>query len=231
MGISTNFAKSVTNSDNPKAFATRLRAKRLANFLKVVDNVYNKYGKVNIIDSGGTKAYWNILPDGILEEKKIHITIVNLPGYNVIENDDHFTIIEGDSCDLSMFTDNYFHLSHSNSVLEHVGDWQKMKQFSNELMRVAESYYIQTPNYWFPVEPHCMTPFFHWLPTPIRISLVMKFNLGHWKRQDTVDGAVETVESARLVNKKMFRELYSDAEIVTERLFLFAKSFTGIKNV
>lgn len=130
-----------------------------------------------------------------------------------------------------MFTDNYFHLSHSNSVLEHVGDWEKMKQFSNELKRVAESYYIQTPNYWFPVEPHCMTPFFHWLPTPIRVSLVMKFNLGHWKKQDTVDGAVETVESARLVDKKMFRELYSDADIITERLFLFAKSFTGIRNI
>jgi len=230
MGLSRNFAKSVTNNDNPNAFATKLRTKRLSYFLRVVDATFDQYGKVNIIDIGGTKPYWNILPEGLIEEKKIHITIINLPGENQPENSEHFTIVDGDACDLSRFEDKSFHISHSNSVLEHVGDWQKMKAYSNELKRVSERYYIQTPNYWFPVEPHCMTPLFHWLPTPIRISLVMKFNLGHWKKANTVDSAVETVESARLVNKKMFRELYDDAEVVTERLFFFAKSFTGIRN-
>lgn len=230
MGISTKFAKSVTNNHNNQAFATRLRTKRIAKFIKIVDDVYDKYGKVNIIDIGGTKAYWNILPENLIEEKNLHFTIINIPGSNKMENEDHFTFLEGDGCNLDMFPDKSFHISHSNSVLEHVGDWERMKAYSRELRRVSERYYIQTPNYWFPVEPHCMTPFFHWLPTPVRISLVMHFNLGHWPKQKTVDGAVTTVESARLVNRKMFTALYDDADIYTERLFLLPKSFIGVKN-
>lgn len=230
MGISKKLAKSITNNHNSKALATRLRSKRIAKFIEIVNSVYDQYGKVTIIDIGGTKAYWNILPENMLQEKNIHITIVNLPGHNKVEDEEHFTFAEGDACDLHMFNDNQFHISHSNSVLEHVGDWPRMKAYSKELKRVAERYYIQTPNYWFPVEPHCMTPFFHWLPTPIRVSLVMRFNLGHWPRQKTVDGAVTYVESARLVNKKMFRELYEDAKIHTERVFLLPKSFTAVRN-
>jgi len=147
-----------------------------------------------------------------------------------MEDEEHFTFLAGDGCNLEMIRDKSFHISHSNSVLEHVGDWERMKQYASELQRVSERYFVQTPNYWFPIEPHCMTPFFHWLPTPIQISLVMRYNLGHWPRQNTIDGAISVLESHRLLNKKMFRELFRDAEIHTERLFLLPKSFTGIRN-
>jgi len=137
--------------------------------------------------------------------------------------------LDGDACDLSSIADYSFDIVHSNSVIEHVGDWNRMLQFSKEIKRLAKNYYVQTPYFWFPIEPHCMTPIFHWLPKPIRVSLVMKFTLGHWGRQSTVSGAVHTVESARLLDIKMFRELFEESEITIEKLLFLPKSLIAIK--
>lgn len=114
-------------------------------------------------------------------------------------------------------------------MVEHVGDWKRMVQFADELSRVSQKYFVQTPNYWFPIEPHCMTPFFHWLPKPIRIWFVSCFHLGHWGMATSIDAAVRTVESARLLNKKMFQELFNDAQILTERFYGLPKSFIALK--
>jgi hypothetical protein len=104
-----------------------------------------------------------------------------------------------------------------------------MVRFASEFKRVAPKYFIQTPNYWFPIEPHCMTPFYHWLPKPMRIWLTLNFSLGHWSKANSVDEAIRKVESARLLNRKMFHELFSDADILTERMFLLPKSHIGIR--
>jgi len=146
------------------------------------------------------------------------------------KDDDTFNFVKADACDLSLFRNNSFDITHSNSVIEHVGDWGKMVKFSNEVKRLAPKYFIQTPNYWFPVEPHCMTLFFHWLPRPTRIWLVMNFRLGNWSKRDTVDKAVSLVESARLLNKRMVKELFHDSNIFTERFLYWPKSFVAIKN-
>ena len=115
-------------------------------------------------------------------------------------------------------------------MVEHVGDWSRMVKFSNEIRRVAKYYFVQTPNYWFPIEPHCMTPFFHWLPKPIRVWLVLRFNLGNWRKADSIEEAMHIVESAHLLDKKMFQALFPDSTIFTERYFLFPKSLIAIKD-
>ena len=104
-----------------------------------------------------------------------------------------------------------------------------MLQFANEISRIAEFYFVQTPNFWFPLEPHCMTPFFHWLPKPIRVWMVLHFQLGHWEKANSISEAVRSVEGARLVDKNMFQELFNDGSVLTERLFLLPKSFIAIR--
>ena len=121
-------------------------------------------------------------------------------------------------------------MAHSNSVVEHVGDWGRMCAFASEVRRVALSYFVQTPNYWFPIEPHAMTPVFHWLPKPVRVALVMRFQLGHWHRQPTVDAAVRRVDSARLLTRPMVAELFDDADIVAERLGFLTKSWIAVRS-
>ena len=38
------------------------------------------------------------------------------------------------------------------------------RQFVAELCRVAQRVFVTTPNRWFPLDPHTLLPFVHWLP-------------------------------------------------------------------
>ena len=49
-----------------------------------------------------------------------------------------------------------------------------------------------------------------------------------WRRVATVDEAVRIVESTRMLNRKMFQELFKDAQILTERFFWLPKSFIAV---
>lgn len=216
--------------DNTNSPGSKLRQRRIAPLAKMVEEIHNRVGHVNIVDIGGTDSYWRILPMTFFEEFNVSITLVNLPGANTQNDHGIFRYIEADACELNNFTDRCFHIAHSNSVVEHVGDWKRMTLFADELSRVSEKYFVQTPNYWFPIEPHCMTPFFHWLPKPIRVWMVQHFQLGNWGKAKSVSEAVQTVESARLLDKKMFQELFPGADIITERLFFLPKSFIATKN-
>jgi hypothetical protein len=228
MTLFRGLAKKLTDNDNNNSVSTKLRRQRIAPLLKIIEELYINKGSVTIADIGGTEKYWQIAPNGFLNENKIEITIVNLPGSLVPNNNGPFKFVEADACDLSCFENNSFDIAHSNSVLEHVGDWSRMKLFASEIRRISPLHFVQTPNFWFPIEPHCMTPFFHWLPQPIKIWLLMNYQLGHWSKADSVDQAVQDLESARLLNKKMLKELFKDSRIVTEWFCLFPKSFTAI---
>lgn len=195
----------------------------------MVETVYSEHGYVSVIDIGGATEYWRIVSPGFIKERNVTITIVNLPGSGHSNAHPPFRYVEADGCDLSEFKAGSFHIAHSNSVLEHVGDWERMVRFAQEIRRLAPRYFVQTPNFWFPLEPHSMTPFFHWMPKPIRVWLVMHFSLGYWQKAATIGEAVQTVDSARLLNKKMVQALFQDAQIVTERILGLPKSFVAVK--
>jgi len=227
MSITSVLAKRVTNYDDPKSFASRLRAKRIVVLKEMIEAIFSIKGQVSIIDVGGTQKYWNILPGSYLADRNVTITAVNLPNTELPRDDGAFRFVHGDGCNLTGFADNSFDIAHSNSVVEHVGDWTRMVSYSTEIQRISESYYVQTPAFWFPVEPHCMTPFFHWLPKPIRVWLVQRFKLGHWRKAGSVSEAVSIVESARLLGKAMFLALFAHGCVRTERLLVWPKSYVA----
>ena len=37
-----------------------------------------------------------------------------------------------------------------------------------EIRRVGRGWFVQSPAYSFPIEPHALLPFAHWLPVPLR---------------------------------------------------------------
>ena len=223
-------AKWFTNYNNQESPGAKLRAKRLLPLLQMIESIYKKNGSVSIIDLGGTIKYWDIVSTKYLSDHNVNITIVNLPGNAMPEDQGTFRFVEADACNLNGFEDKSFDIAHSNSVVEHVGDWGRMIKFAEEFKRISKYYFCQTPNYWFPIEPHCMTLFFHWAPKPIRLWLVSHFQLGHWRKAASIDDSVRIVESARLLNKKMLQALFSDASIVTERFLFLPKSFVAIRN-
>lgn len=203
MLISRKLAKWFSNYDNQKSLGSRLRARRIAPLLEMIESTYKDKGSVSIIDLGGTSNYWNIILGRYLNDYNVRITVVNLPDISVPEDYGSFRFIEADACNLSQFSDNSFDIAHSSSVVGHVGDWGRMVSFAEEVRRVSKRYFVQTPNYWFPIEPPCMTPFFHWLPKPARQWLVSNFQMGHWKKANSTDEAVRIVERDRLPNKKI----------------------------
>lgn len=231
MSVSGRLAKGIADYGDSRSLGSRFRARRIGPLLSLIDTVFAVKGSVRIIDLGGTRQYWNIVPTDLLEQRDVRITLVNLPESVTPVDEDHFEVLAADACDLASIPDDDFDITHSNSVLEHVGDWERMRAFAREAARVSPRYFVQTPSYWFPIEPHAMTPFFHWLPKPARVRLVRRFGLGHWKRARSVDEAVRIVESARLVNRPMMRSLFPDATIVTERMLMLPKSFVAVKGL
>ncbi|GHT50487.1 hypothetical protein AGMMS49982_05890 [Bacteroidia bacterium] len=221
----------ITRNVGHGKFAFQLRVKRAERIKALITDCYNEYKKVNIIDVGGTKNYWDIIPKEVLIANNVHITIVNLPSGNSLpENDAIFTFREGDGCNLSEFEDNSFQIAHSNSVIEHVGDWNNVVNFSKEMKRVAKRYYLQTPNYWFPIEPHFLVPFIHWLPKPVRIWLVLHFNMGFIKKATSCNEAKETLEHLSLLSGKQLRGLFPDGTLYREKLVFFTKSLVVIRD-
>ena len=72
--------------------------------------------------------------------------------------------VRSDGRDLP-FADGAFELGFSNAVVEHVaGGREGQRRFVEELCRVAGKVFVTTPNRWFPVDPHTLLPFVHWLP-------------------------------------------------------------------
>ena len=82
-------------------------------------------------------------------------------------------VVRADGRDLP-FADGEFDLCFSNAVVEHVaGGRPEQRRFVEELCRVAGRVFVTTPNRWFPVDPHSLLPFVHWLPAgPARDRLL-----------------------------------------------------------
>jgi hypothetical protein len=231
MSITSFFRKKLINYKSEDSFAFKMRKKRAGRIMNLIDNCFQKNGKVNIIDVGGTETYWKIIPRDFLISRKVHITAVNLPETtSTFQNSDLFTFIDGDGCKLINIKDKSFHIAHSNSVIEHVGStWERKVAFAEETKRVAENYYVQTPNYWFPVEPHFVTPFYHWFPKSLRIKMLQNFKLGWYEKTSNYQDAKKAVEGCDLLSEKEMKKLFSEAKLYKEKFYFLTKSLIMIK--
>ncbi len=204
----------------------RFRQKRFAMVKNLIDAILKERGACNILDVGGEAVYWNIAKD-YLAGRNVHVTLLNrtledVPG-------PRFSAQVGDATRLDHLPDNSFDLVHSNSVIEHVGNWEAMMAMAGHVRRLAPRYYVQTPNFWFPIEPHMRAPLFHWLPEQLRYRILMRFDIGFAKRRGTVDHAMRDVQSIALLDRRQFAALFPDARIETERVLAMPKSLMAIR--
>lgn len=217
--------------DDPKSLGSRFRAKRMAPLIELINRVHEQNGSVKLLDVGGRKTYWKALPPGFLEERKVIITILNIPSDLQGEDDAVFKHVEGNACDMPQYKDNEFDIVHSNSVIEHVGGWEKIRAFAREVRRVAPNVFVQTPSFWFPVEPHFIKLFHHWMPRSLRISMFMRFRMGQRGRAANLEEAIRKVEDEPyLLDYRMFRLLFPDGKIIRERVLFFTKSMVAYRN-
>ena len=106
-----------------------------------------------------------------------------------------------------------------------------METFSAEVRRTAPCYYVQTPYFWFPVEPHFSSLFFHWLPEAVRARRLMKRAHGFHAKASTINDAMRSVQQARLLDRAMMNALFPDAAHVDEKFVGLTKSLMAIKGL
>ncbi len=210
--------KNLFHSYKKSGLGYRSRSKRHAFFMQLM---YDVPKPVILLDMGGTQNYWESM--GINEADEMRISLVNLQTEKTSYS--NFKSFAGDATNLMGFSDKSFDVVFSNSVIEHVGDFQAQKRMANEVTRIGKRYFIQTPNYWFPMEPHFLVPGFQWLPVALRVWLIRHFNLGWHKRITDLEQARDLVNHTRLLTKKEFQSLFPDAKLYEEKIFGLTKSF------
>ncbi|WP_284177986.1 methyltransferase domain-containing protein [Rhabdaerophilum sp. SD176] len=204
------------------------RLKRFAYITALIDKVVAEKGSARILDVGGTAEYW-LAVEPLWKRHDVHFTLVNLQAERV--SDPRFTSLAGNACAMPEFADNSFDIVHSNSVIEHVGRWAAMRAMAAEVQRLAPCYYVQTPAFGFPIEPHFRAPFFHWLPMPMRIWWTRHMALGAFPKAATLDDAMRFCEDAIMVDAVRFRALFPEpARMIKERFFGLTKSFIAIRD-
>lgn len=204
----------------------KFREKRFAHIRPLIERVIREKGSCRIADIGGTAYYWKIAEE-FVAANPIEIHLFNLSHVDVPNA--KFKSFIADACAMDDHADMSFDVVHSNSVIEHVGNWDNMSRMAFHVRRLAPVYYVQTPNFAFPFEPHFRFPFFHWLPEQVRAELLMRCNLGFGGKRASYDAAMRGVQSAYLLNVRQFQVLFPDAEIVKERAYGLPKSLMAIR--
>jgi len=195
---------------------TLFRRKRMLAFQRMFEVSEN----TRILDVGGTKLNWGL----ILASPQV--TLLNLGVEERREG--RFDWKSGDGRQLP-FADNSFDICYSNSVIEHVGGPEDWEKFASEIRRVGAAYYVQTPNLWFPVEPHQVSLFLHWLPRRIERRLVRYLSVWGGVTRQTQENIDNWLAYNNLLTKRDMARLFPDAEIIVERFLLLPKSLIAVK--
>jgi len=182
-----------------------------------------------ILDVGGLPGFWK---EAGLSGVTINCLNPDKKAVRWLQNEgENIFMLEGDGCDLPC-PDKSYSIVFSNSVIEHVGDLARQKQFAGELRRVGQRLWVQTPAYEFFIEPHFLCPFFHWLPVPWRLRTGRWVTLWGWLEKPSSQQVREMVEEIRLLKKKEFQELFPDCEIITEKIWgILPKSYIAVRKV
>ena len=178
-----------------------------------------------VLDVGGTINLWLLCP------VRPRLVLLNMPRGADSAPPHSVEIVHGDGTNLP-FADQSFDLVFSNSVIEHVGDEARQAMFAAEIQRVAPRCWVQTPDRWFPVEPHLWTPFIHFLPKCWQRFIVPRFSI--WQllircsgdqRQYYID---QYLDEIRLLSATEIRRLFPKATILKERFLGLSKSLIAI---
>lgn len=129
--------------------------------------------------------------------RAVEITLINPK--DRARTDGKFRFVDGDATDLAGFDDRSFDFVRSNSVIEHVGDWAKMKAMAENGRRLAPAYCVRSSNSWFPIEPHFRCAFSRRPPEQMRYRLVKRVSFGFTEAKETVDAALASERVSRVV--------------------------------
>lgn len=203
MGLRAWLVRQSISDRRSGSLASRLRFRRW----ELIRSRLRLAGTESVIDVGGTdKSWWFVDWQGLVVRCNLDMT-----------GTESGVRVTADGCALP-FPDSAFDIAFSNSVIEHLGRWEAQKQFAAELRRVGRRYFLQTPNRWFPIEPHYLFPFFQFLPVSLQRWLHTHFDIGTFRKTDPF-GMI------RLMTRQELVELFPEAHLIPERFGPLVKSW------
>jgi hypothetical protein len=213
-----------TDVSDPNSLSQRLRSRRFVAFERATAELPRP---IRMIDIGGTVEFWR--QRGWIGRDDVEITIVNLaadrcPAANVAS-------VAGDATCLTRFRTNSFDVAFSNSVIEHVGDRAQQQAMASEVRRVATAHWIQSPNFWFPMEPHFLVPGWQWLPEDVRVAILRRREVGHFGRSPAEADARQIVRGTQLLTQQQLQGMFPDSSLVPERFGCLVKSWTAVRGL
>ena len=138
---------------------------------------------------------------------------LDITGVDLIERPDYpGPFVRADAASGLPFADEEFDLVCCSSVIEHVPRARRAA-FAREIRRVGRGWFVQTPAFSFPVEPHSLLPAAHWLPLAVRKR--------YWKL-----GAAGDWEEIALLRRHELEDLFGPA--LPERLGPLVKSWVCV---
>lgn len=173
----------------------------------------------SIIDLGGAPETWCLL------ETSARIILVNRDP-KCIKGSNESVVADALACP---FRSEGFDLVFSNSLIEHLGTQRHQQAFAAEVRRLSRyGYFIQTPNKWFPIEPHYLAPLVQFAPRKIRPMVTRWMTPWGWFAKPSRAQCVRACEEIRLIDAGEMKRLFPDAEIVRERFLGITKSIIAI---
>ncbi|ABL06617.1 class I SAM-dependent methyltransferase [Mycobacterium ulcerans] len=207
-----------TDINSRRSLSGRAHARRWRHVIEV----FPSFAEMRVLDLGGTPESWRLAP-----VRPTAVTTVNLPP---IESQiTGITAIQGDACELpSTIANDHFDLVFSNSLLEHVGGHVRRQRLADNVHRLADRHWVQTPYRYFPIEPHWLFPGVQWLPYEARVQISMRWNRGYI-RTHTREEAQEQVDEIDLIGIAQMRRYFPSSLILYERFAGLIKSLVAIK--
>lgn len=221
-----NLMRRLADQSTSGSFSNSQRTRRFEAFAEIVEAmIATRTEPIRILDIGGTNSFWE--QRGWAGRQDVRIVLVNLWA----EPDVHPNIEgrAGDATDLSEFADGSFDVVFSNSVIEHLQTRANQAAMAAEVRRLAPVHWIQTPNFWFPVEPHFLTPAWHYLPVRARVALLQRRRWGWRGPLPDAHEAETAVREIRLMRRSELSTMFPDSELRPEKIGPLVKSFVAVK--
>ncbi len=212
------------DNTNPDSMASGFRHRRVNLFFRL----FSRDVPLSILDLGGTPAFWAPHLDRLPPDSSVTVVNLDPPNDTISERVVQHT---GDGRNLWEFPDRTFDVCFSNSTIEHAGTIEDQAAMASEIRRVATGYFVQTPNYFFPLEPHFLVPFWQFFPESLRTWMHCQANLGWIDREPDLQKAREEVASIKLLTAMEFQRLFPDAQIHRERFGPLTKALIAYRTL
>lgn len=161
---------------------------------------------------------------------KANVSVINLSSEHIARISRQYPEIDarvGDACALP-WKDKHFDVVYSNAVIEHLGTFERQKKMAAEIMRVAKSWFVTTPNRWYPFEFHMRLPFVTWLPRDgyVWVGKIMSYN--HVQKKY---GSGIIRDDLRLMTAKELKQCFPAGRIIKQRVTFMAETLICVGGI